>query len=135
MKRELIDELFCKFEIARHTVDFFEFWSARELQENLGYSEWRNFLNVIEKAKLACQNSGGVITDHFVSILRQVDLGKGGRGVRPEALPPSEDVKKISRYLDSEDKKVLKDGKKKVVKKKGNSTPRRAGGMAAGSIK
>lgn len=284
MKRELVDELFCKFETARHTVDSFEFWSARELQGNLGYSEWRNFLNVIEKAKLACQNSGGVITDHFISTLRQVDLGKGGqrkvddislsryacyliaqngdpvkneiafaqtyfavqtrkqeiiekrlldidrvkarnkltesekklsgiiyergvddkgfalirsqgdkalfggfstndmkkklsipdsrpladflptltikakdfaaeltshnvvekdlkgepkissehiennlavrkmlgeRGVRPEALPPSEDVKKISRHLDSEDKKVLMDGKKKVVKKKG----------------
>jgi len=40
----------------------------------------------------------------------------GERGVRPEALPPSEDVKKISRHLDSEDKKVLKDGKIKVVK-------------------
>ena len=79
MKRELIDELFSKFETARHTVDSFEFWSARELQENLGYSEWRNFLNVIEKAKLACQNSNGVINDHFVSTLRQVDLGKGGQ--------------------------------------------------------
>jgi DNA-damage-inducible protein D len=40
------------------------------------------------------------------------------RGVRPEALPPAEDVKKISRRIDSEDKKVLKDGKI-ATKKKG----------------
>lgn len=35
-----------------------EFWYARELQKVLEYAEWRNFLVVIEKAKLACKNSG-----------------------------------------------------------------------------
>ena len=28
-----------------------EFWVARELHEFLGYSEWRNFSGVIERAK------------------------------------------------------------------------------------
>ena len=30
------------------------------------------------------------------------------RGVRPEALPPAEDIKKLERHLDSDDKKVSK---------------------------
>lgn len=47
----------------------------------------------------------------------------GERGVRPEALPPSEDVKKISRRLDSEDKMALKNGKKTMVKIKGGMDP------------
>lgn len=32
-----------------------EFWYARDLQDQLGYSEWRNFLKVIAKAKEACR--------------------------------------------------------------------------------
>ncbi len=35
------------------------------------------------------------------------------RGVKPEALPPAEDVKKVQRKLDSDEKKLLKDVKKK----------------------
>lgn len=50
MKRELVNNLFHKIETARYTVDAFELWNAREHQENLGYSESRNFFNVIEKA-------------------------------------------------------------------------------------
>ena len=35
------------------------------------------------------------------------------RGVKPEALPPAEDVRKVQRKLDSDEKKLLKDVKKK----------------------
>ena len=35
------------------------------------------------------------------------------RGVKPEALPPAEDVKKVQRKLDNDEKKLLKDVKKK----------------------
>lgn len=35
------------------------------------------------------------------------------RGVKPEALPPAEDVKKIQRKLDGDENKLLKDVKKK----------------------
>ena len=51
MKRELIIELFKKFEEACYLYNDIECWSARELQVILGYTEWRNFLKVIEKAK------------------------------------------------------------------------------------
>ncbi len=44
----------------------FEFWYARELQIVLDYKEWRKFEGVIEKAKLACQNSDINMFEHFV---------------------------------------------------------------------
>lgn len=51
MKKELIAELFGQFENACYDYKGIECWSARELQEILGYTKWDNFLNVIEKAK------------------------------------------------------------------------------------
>ena len=53
------------------------FLYARELQALLGYTEWRKFLGVIEKAKEACSNSGYVIADHFVEAAKMVQLGSG----------------------------------------------------------
>ena len=38
------------------------------------------------------------------------------RGVRPEQLPPAEDLKKVQSRLDGEDKKAMKDGGKKSGK-------------------
>jgi len=52
-----------------------EFWYARELQNILEYTEWRNFINVIEKAKEACVNSGYKEKDHFVDINKMVEIG------------------------------------------------------------
>lgn len=52
-----------------------EFWYARELQKVLEYSEWRNFQNVINKAKDACQNSGNNVQDHFVDVNKMVGIG------------------------------------------------------------
>ena len=56
-----------------------DFWSARELGRILGYSEYRHFLPVIEKAGEACKNSGQVTSDHFEDILEMVDIGSGAR--------------------------------------------------------
>jgi DNA-damage-inducible protein D len=53
--------------------------SARDLQEILGYAEWRNFLNVIEKAKAACENAGIPVPDHFVDVNKMIEIGKGGK--------------------------------------------------------
>ncbi|GLC78176.1 DNA damage-inducible protein D [Lacrimispora brassicae] len=52
-----------------------EFWYARELQAALEYTEWRNFLNVIYKAQTACENSGNVVSDHFVEVNKIVSAG------------------------------------------------------------
>ncbi len=77
MKPELIVELFKKFEDACYLYNEIECWSARDLQLVLGYTEWRNFLKVIEKAKTACENTGVSVQDHFVDVNKMVALGSG----------------------------------------------------------
>jgi DNA-damage-inducible protein D len=79
MKKEFITELFLKFENARYVYQGIECWSAREIQEVFNYSEWRNFLKVIDKAKEACKNSGDKIPDHFVDDNKMVSLGSGSK--------------------------------------------------------
>lgn len=54
-----------------------EYWLARELQVVLEYSQWRNFENVIERAKTACINSGVDISAHFADVSKMVNLGVG----------------------------------------------------------
>jgi len=54
-----------------------EFWFARELQDILEYTEWRNFTNIVDKAKIACRNSGADIEDHFVDVNKMVEIGSG----------------------------------------------------------
>jgi DNA-damage-inducible protein D len=52
-----------------------EFWSARDLQDVLGYTEWRKFSNVINKAKEACENSINDISVHFVDVDKKAEIG------------------------------------------------------------
>lgn len=54
-----------------------EYWSARELAKTLEYTDYRNFITVIEKAKEACKNSDHVISDHFVDFNEMVTIGSG----------------------------------------------------------
>ena len=63
--------------IKKHLDDGIEFWYARELQDVLEYTEWRNFKKVIDKAKIACDNSGNSVEDHFVDINKMVQIGSG----------------------------------------------------------
>ncbi len=77
MDHAIITKLTKSFEDYAHNVDGIEFWYARELQKLLDYGEWRNFLNVIEKAKLSCKNAGQAINDHFVDINKTIAMPKG----------------------------------------------------------
>ena len=56
-----------------------EYWSSRDFAEVLGYSDYRNFEQVIKKAKTACFNSGHRIEDHFVDVTEMIEIGKGGQ--------------------------------------------------------
>ena len=56
-----------------------EYWSSRNLSQILGYSDYRNFEQVVKKAKAACFNSGHRIEDHFVDITEMIEIGKGGQ--------------------------------------------------------
>ena len=62
-------------EIKRTKEDGTEYWSARELSEVLEYKQWRNFAKVIDRAKLACQNSGRMIDDDFAEVSKIVEAG------------------------------------------------------------
>ena len=77
MKKKIINELYSAFEQAALEVDGVECWSARELQKLLGYSKWENFTNVINKAKVACENVGHNVSDHFPDVRKMVALGSG----------------------------------------------------------
>lgn len=63
--------------IKRIDNDGNEYWLARELQEVLGYVQWRRFKNIIHYAESTCNNSGFNIDDHFAVVGKMVRLGSG----------------------------------------------------------
>jgi len=79
MKNELVTQLYGAFNAITQTREGVEYWHARQLQETLGYAKWDNFLQVVEKAKTACQNSGQSVMDHFADVGTMVDLGSGAQ--------------------------------------------------------
>ena len=77
MKKELILSLQKSFEDYAKNINSLEFWYARDLQKLLDYDDWRNFSNVIEKAKIACINAGQNTGDHFVDVTKTIAMPKG----------------------------------------------------------
>ena len=66
------------FESIKHVNEYGEeYWLARELQLVLEYAQWRRFSDAIERAKLACKNSGFAVEDHFADGGKMVDIGSG----------------------------------------------------------
>ena len=91
MRTRLTKKAITTFEsIKRDDDNGIEYWSSRDLWKVLGYTEYRHFLPVIEKAKIACQNSSQPISDHFEDILEMVVIGSG-------AERPLDSIK-LSRY-------------------------------------
>ena len=79
MKGEEILALFEKFEQAATKVNNVECWSARSICPLLGYTDWRNFMKAIEKAKESCISAGERELDHFVGVNKMVSLGSGSQ--------------------------------------------------------
>ena len=91
MSKRLTKKTMSLFESIKHIDrNGNEYWTARTLWKVLEYTEYRHFLPVIEKAKIACQNSGQIIDDHFEEFLEMVGIGSGAE--RPV------DSVKLSRY-------------------------------------
>jgi DNA-damage-inducible protein D len=81
MDKKIVVQLHASFEdmVQKNPQTGTEFWCARDLQMLLGYSQWRNFGAVIDKAITACQNAGYDPRDHFAHVSKMVDLGSGAK--------------------------------------------------------
>jgi len=77
LKSTEIKELFVQFENAAAEIEGVECWSARELQQLLGYTLWQNFNKVINRAKDSCENAGEKIGNHFIEVNKMVKIGSG----------------------------------------------------------
>ena len=67
------------FESIKHVDEYgYEFWYARELQRVLEYAQWRRFADAIERAKLACSNSGYSASEHFADAGKSSPMPHGG---------------------------------------------------------
>ena len=68
------------FEDIKHTDEYGnEYWLARELQVALEYVQWRRFNEVINRALIACDNSGMDIKNHFAEVGKMVEIGSGAK--------------------------------------------------------
>jgi len=86
MKKEIIVQLNKTFEESAYTQNGVEYWMARDIQKLLDYTEWRNFLLVVDKAKIACTNSGQNISDHFVDVNKTIPMPKGAEKDIPDIM-------------------------------------------------
>jgi DNA-damage-inducible protein D len=86
MEKDTIIRLNKRFEEYAYEQDGVEYWLARELQELLGYSEWRNFLNAINKAKESCETTGEAVSDHFVDVNKTIQMPKGATKDVPDFM-------------------------------------------------
>ena len=121
MKSETVQKLQSRFDALSKTIpgEGIEFWFARDLMEPLGYARWENFLTAIKRAIESCETTGYEANDHFRGVTKMIEIGKGGqrpvegimlgqRGIKPEKLPPKEDIKKLERRVRSDEKRLEK---------------------------
>ena len=75
------------FESIKHVNEYGqEYWLARELQPILDYAQWRNFNEAIDRAKLACENSGIDPSDHFAEVSKTIPMPKNATKDIPDYM-------------------------------------------------
>lgn len=104
MEKRIIELYRRKFDDIRHEADGIEYWYARELMKLLDYVQWRNFDNAINKEK-DLQGESAITVEHVENNTSVRDM-LGQRGIKPENLPASEDIKKLERRVKREEKKL-----------------------------
>lgn len=91
MKKEISKNNLSVFEQIKHTDENGnEFWLARQLSKVLDYTDFRNFIGVVEKAIEACKNSGQNPVEHLVETNEVLVAGNGAKQTYPSY--------KLSRY-------------------------------------
>lgn len=86
MEKNTITKLNKRFEEYAYEQDGIEYWLARELQELLGYVDWRNFVNAINKAKESCETTSEAVSDHFVDVNKMVKIGSGAERTQEDIM-------------------------------------------------
>lgn len=86
MEKDIIIKLNKRFEEYAYEQDGIEYWLARELQELLGYADWRNFLNTVNKAKDSCKTTGEEVSNHFVDVTKTIQMPKGASKEVPDFM-------------------------------------------------
>ena len=86
MQKELIIQLNKTFEESAFEQNGVEFWLARDIQRLIDYTEWRNFSQVIDKAKTACYKASQDISNHFVDVNKTIDMPKGASKDIPDIM-------------------------------------------------
>lgn len=87
MKTEIVHSLTNTFEAhAQQTESGIEYWLARDIQHLLGYTKWDNFLNVVSKAKTACEVSERAVADHFADVGKTIAMPKGAEKEVPDIM-------------------------------------------------
>jgi DNA-damage-inducible protein D len=87
MNTDIIHSLTSTFEAhAQQTENGVEYWLARDIQYLLGYTKWDNFLNVVSKARTACEVSGNKALDHFADVGKTIQMPKGAEKDIPDIL-------------------------------------------------
>lgn len=79
MDKKRISFLTEQFDLITHQKDDVEYWLARELQAQLGYSKWENFEAVILRAIESVKTTEVKVTDHFLKVRKMITIGKGGK--------------------------------------------------------
>lgn len=79
MDRNKISVLTQRFNEITHEQDGVAYWTARELQKELGYIKWENFEVAIKRAMDSLETTGMHVNDHFLEVRKMITIGKGGK--------------------------------------------------------